>query len=255
MSEKIVYLMRGLPGCGKSYTAKKLAGDTGVVCETDEYFYTQVGKDPKKYDYKKELMAEARRWNFGRFREAVDSGKTPVVVDRGTSLSVDSQIYARYAVERGCAVELKKPESPWWQELRVLLKYKQYNGPVLQVWAERLAAVSRVTHRVSESTIRRRMSSWKHDLTVEDILNFDPKKAETQRNKAAARRPKSVKAQEKGARSSGKKGEKVQQERPGLLTAARSWVGDFLLNQAEDEGTRNPNKDIRVAIKGDADND
>src|SRR5687768_12834933 len=43
MTDKIVYLMRGLPSCGKSTTAKKLAGDTGVICETDEYFYTQVG--------------------------------------------------------------------------------------------------------------------------------------------------------------------------------------------------------------------
>ena len=86
MSEKIVYLMRGLPSCGKSYTAKKLAGDTGVVCETDEYFYTHVGEDPKKYDYKKELMGEARRWNFARFAEAVDAGVEAIVVDHESGI-------------------------------------------------------------------------------------------------------------------------------------------------------------------------
>ena len=83
MSEKIVYLMRGLPSCGKSYTAKKLAGETGVICETDEYFYTKVGEDSQKYNYQKELMDEARQWNFERFRNAIDDGKTPIVVDRG----------------------------------------------------------------------------------------------------------------------------------------------------------------------------
>ena len=255
MSDKVVYLMRGLPSCGKSYTAKKLAGNMGVVCETDEYFYTQFGEDPKKYDYKKKQMGEARRWNFAHFTEAVDAVVEAIVVDRGNSLSVDSQIYARYAVEHGYAVELKEPESAWWQEIRVLVKYKQYNGPVLEVWAEQLAAVSRATHRVSESTIRRRMSSWKHDLTVEEILNYDPKKVGALRDKAGSMMPKSVKAQEQGARSAGKKNEKVQQERSGLLTTARSWVGDFLLNLAEDEGTRDPNKDINVKIEGDADND
>jgi hypothetical protein len=39
-SRKIVYLMRGLSSSGKSHTAKQLAGQTGIVCETDEYFYT-----------------------------------------------------------------------------------------------------------------------------------------------------------------------------------------------------------------------
>lgn len=177
--EKRVYLMRGLPSCGKSYTAKRLAGEAGVVCETDEYFHTQVGEDPTKYDYRKERMEEARRWNFARFTKAVDAGITPVVVDRGNSLSVGSQIYARYAVEHGYVVELKEPESPWWQELRVLLKYKQYTRPVLYAWADRLVAMSRANHRVSVSTIRRRMDRWKSDLTVEDILAFTLKRSRT----------------------------------------------------------------------------
>lgn len=34
----IVYLMRGLPSTGKSHTARRLAGDSGRVCETDEFF-------------------------------------------------------------------------------------------------------------------------------------------------------------------------------------------------------------------------
>ena len=51
MAENVVYLMRGLPTCGKSHTARKLAADQGVVLETDEYFLTQVGQDPTKNFY------------------------------------------------------------------------------------------------------------------------------------------------------------------------------------------------------------
>ncbi len=170
MSQKIVYLMRGLPSSGKIHTAKLLAGPTGVVCETDAYFYTQVGEDPTQYDFRKELMPVARRWNVARFRQAVADGRTPIVVDRGNGLTVETQTYARYALDHGYAVELKEPESPWWQELRVLLKYKECTTPVLDAWAARLADVSRSVHRVSASTIRRRMNTWKYDLTVEEIL-------------------------------------------------------------------------------------
>ncbi|MBI3462891.1 MAG: AAA family ATPase [Planctomycetes bacterium] len=174
MTEKLVYLMRGLPSCGKSYTARKLAGDTGVVCETDEYFYTQVGDDPTRYNYREDLLEAARSWNFERFRRAVDAGISPIVVDRGNSPCLESQRYARYAVERGYRVELKEPESAWWQEIRVLLKYKKITKVILYKWADRLARMNRSTHRVPASTIRRWMDRWRYDLTVEEILNYRP---------------------------------------------------------------------------------
>lgn len=172
MSTKLVYLMRGLPSCGKSHTAKNLAGDTGVVCETDEYFYTQVGDDPHKYDYRKDLLPEARRWNFERFKRAVTAGVTPILVDRGNGLNRESQDYALYAANHGYRVELREPESEWWQEIRVLLKYKHITKEILHEWADRLAEMSRTGHRVPASTIRDWMDKWRHDLTVDDILNY-----------------------------------------------------------------------------------
>lgn len=171
MRDRIVYLMRGLPSCGKSYTAKTLCAQGGIICETDEYFYTQVGEDPHRYDYRNDLLAEARQWNFERFTRAVDSGVSPVVVDRGNGRNRESQAYVRYAADHGYHVELKEPESDWWQEIRVLLKYKEVTREILYQWADRLAEMSRSNHRVPASTIRDWMDHWKHDLTVQDILN------------------------------------------------------------------------------------
>jgi hypothetical protein len=172
MDEKIVYLMRGLPACGKSHTARKLAGDAGIVLETDEYFYTQVGDDPERYDYSKDLLPEARRWNFERFVSAIRAGTSPIVVDRGNGLNPETRQYARYAVDRGYRVELKEPESEWWQEIRVLLKYKHVTKEILYQWADRLAEMSRSNHRVPASTIRHWMDKWRYDLTVQDILDY-----------------------------------------------------------------------------------
>jgi hypothetical protein len=100
-----VYLMRGFPSCGKSHTARRLVGDSGLVCETDEYFLTEVGDDPEKFDYRDDLMERARKWNFDRFKFAIAQGLSPIVVDRGNSLSLSSQVYVRYASEHGLTVE------------------------------------------------------------------------------------------------------------------------------------------------------
>jgi hypothetical protein len=172
--EKIVYLMRGLPCCGKSHTARRLAGETGVICETDAYFHSHVGSDPAKYDYKKELLPLARQWNFERFRQAVEAGRSPIIVDRGNSLNLESHQYARLASDHGYRVELAEPDSPWWQEIRVLLKYKPVTRPVLYSWAKKLAEMSGTHHRVPESTIRRWMDHWRWDVTIDDILNYRP---------------------------------------------------------------------------------
>ena len=71
MNERLVYLMRGLPACGKSFTAKGLAEPDGIVLETDEYFYSHVGDDPSHDDYREELLPAARRWNLQRFQDAI----------------------------------------------------------------------------------------------------------------------------------------------------------------------------------------
>ena len=170
-SNKVVYLMRGLPACGKSHRAKRLAGPNGVVLETDEYFYTQVGTDPTSYDYDKELLPAARQWNLNRMRDAITAGISPIVIDRGNGLNSETREFAVCAAENGYAVDLAEPDSSWWQELRVLLKYKEFVADRLfDVWAQRLADSTRDTHRVPASTIRHWMRNWRHDLTVEQIL-------------------------------------------------------------------------------------
>ena len=168
-----VYLMRGLPACGKSHTARRLAGADGIVLETDEYFYTRVGGDPASYDYSSALLPDAREWNLARFREAVARRISPIVVDRGNGLNLETRIYAEYAVQHGYLVELAEPDSPWWRELRVLLKYRKYVADeLLDAWSKQLADSTRDGHRVPATTIRHWMSRWRHDVTVEQILAY-----------------------------------------------------------------------------------
>ncbi|GAA4450480.1 AAA family ATPase [Novipirellula rosea] len=167
----IAYLMRGLPACGKSHRARRLAGSDGIVLETDQYFYTQVGDDPGSYDYSNERLSDARSWNLSRFRAALAHGVSPIVIDRGNGLNSETLAYVLLAHESRYQVELRELDSPWWQELRVLLKYKDdVAAELLDRWAESLAERSRQTHRVPMKTIQRWMQSWRSDLTVNDVL-------------------------------------------------------------------------------------
>ena len=173
-SVRKVFLMRGLPSCGKSHTSRVLAGPSGVICETDKFFFTEVGGDPSRFDYDVNRSQEARQWNFDNFVAAIDAGRGLVVVDRGNGLNMETKRFAIYAVEREYQVEFAEPRSEWWQELRVLLKYKDATSEILDQWALRLAKLNRSTHRTPATTIRRWMSKWRHGLTVEDVLNFEP---------------------------------------------------------------------------------
>lgn len=166
---KVVYLMRGLPSCGKSTTAKKLAGDSGVVIETDAFFQTS-GEGPAGYSFDRKRIQEARQWTFELFRQAMKDQLSPIVIDRGNGSNRDSLDYANLAIQGGYDLEIREPESSWWQEIKVLLRYRPATDPLLDEWAKELAQLSKRTHRVKFETIRHWMDRWVDDLTVEDIL-------------------------------------------------------------------------------------
>lgn len=95
------------------------------------------------------------------------------MVDRGNGLNAETREFAALAVEHGYDIELAEPDSWWWQELRVLLKYKEFvDDKLFDAWARKLAQSTRDGHRVPESTIRRWMQHWRHDFTVEQLLDL-----------------------------------------------------------------------------------
>ncbi len=98
------------------------------------------------------------------------------MVDRGNSLALETRHYASHAIEHGYEVTLKEPDSEWWQEIRVLLKYKRHTWPILLQWAEVLATLNSRSHRVPVGVIERRMAKWRTALTVQEILDLDPDK-------------------------------------------------------------------------------
>ena len=59
MKEKTLYIVRGLPGSGKSTFAKKLVGSDFLVCEADKYF---IDKETNEYKFDPSKIKDAHAY-------------------------------------------------------------------------------------------------------------------------------------------------------------------------------------------------
>jgi len=57
--EKILYIVRGIPGSGKTTFAKKLVGDDLLVCEADKYF---IDKETGEYKFDVTKIKDAHKF-------------------------------------------------------------------------------------------------------------------------------------------------------------------------------------------------
>jgi len=57
--EKVLYIVRGIPGSGKSTFAKKLVGEDFLVCEADKYF---INQENGKYEFDISKIKDAHKW-------------------------------------------------------------------------------------------------------------------------------------------------------------------------------------------------
>ena len=57
--KKILYIVRGIPGSGKTTFAKKLVGDDFLVCEADKYF---IDKETGEYKFDVTKIKDAHKF-------------------------------------------------------------------------------------------------------------------------------------------------------------------------------------------------
>jgi predicted kinase len=98
----IIYIMRGLPGSGKSTAARALVGPTGLVASTDDWFYGHDGV--YRYDHTK--LSKAHAWNFGRFKSAVRAQVPRIAVDNTNICETDYRHYKEFGEQHGYRVEI-----------------------------------------------------------------------------------------------------------------------------------------------------
>lgn len=143
--EKVLIILRGIPGSGKSYTSQEFSDDGSNVFSTDDYFM-QDGN----YVFNPSKLSAAHQWNQKRAIEAMDAGVTPVVIDNTNVQAWEAKGYVQAAVERGYRIEVREPETPWKFDAEELAKRNQHGVPI--------------------EAIKRMLNRWEPDITVDDIL-------------------------------------------------------------------------------------
>lgn len=166
-------LMRGLPSCGKSWTARRIAADEGGVVFEFDAFFERVRSESggqRKFHWSRSALPQARRSQFALVREAVDAGISPVVADDDHRPGPTAKAISSYALSRGYEIEFREPDSAWWRALRPLLADKQAHTRELGAWAQKLCRLSAAHHRVPLASFVARIERWDSELTLIDIL-------------------------------------------------------------------------------------
>lgn len=138
--EKQVYIMRGLPGSGKSEKAKELIrGKFGLIFCTDDYF---IGRDGK-YRFVHTMLDSYHDKCFNAFADAIKKGLSPLVVDNVNALQWQYRRYVSIARAYGYKVTIVTMEHP-----------------------EPEVAATRNSHGVPVSTIHKLVHFWEADLEL-----------------------------------------------------------------------------------------
>lgn len=189
--ERVLVIMRGLPGSGKSTTAlkvlKKLGGSPdGHIFSADNFWIPETRKlrksgqyvspEDEKAEYRKNWKGEklqgAHRAVLDEFKLAVDNGVTPLILDNNNVRKGDGRSYAVYADKAGYEIRIQEPESEIWKEFSGYLKDRKNNKEKLEEFAEYLFDACQ--HGVPMKTIQKFIARWQSGLTVEDILGYKP---------------------------------------------------------------------------------
>jgi len=98
MLEKVLIILRGVPGCGKS-TFAEILGSISNICTADDYHM----KDGK-YDWKPENVKDAHSWCKDKADNLMRSGESPVVIANTSTTEWELQPYYDMSKEHGYTI-------------------------------------------------------------------------------------------------------------------------------------------------------
>ena len=126
--EKILVLMRGVPGCGKSHLANQMKG-RGSVLSTDDFFMNHRGQ----YVFNPTLLSEAHDWNKKRTERELKARVNPIIIDNTNLEAWEMQPYISMALRYKYAVELVVPETSWNSNARILAQKNTHGVPLPKI--------------------------------------------------------------------------------------------------------------------------
>lgn len=153
---RILIIMRGAPGCGKTHMAKTIIDM--LVCNnymnynthifsTDDYFMHNG-----KYYFNKHNLSQAHAWNQHRVKVAMFQGFSPIIIDNTNIDLWEMEFYVMHGVNNGYFLEVVEPNTAWARNASQLAK--------------------RNVHNVPFTTIRRMLDNYVPNITGESLLEY-----------------------------------------------------------------------------------
>ncbi|CAO2630688.1 NEDD4-binding protein 2-like 2 [Lemmus lemmus] len=158
--QKLLILLRGLPGSGKTTLSRILLGQSrdGIVFSTDDYFHHQDG-----YRYNVNQLGDAHDWNQSRAKQAIDQGRSPVIIDNTNTQAWEMKPYVEMAIGKGYRVEFHEPET-WWK----------FDPEELE---------KRNKHGVSRKKIAQMLDRYEFQMSISIVMNsVEPSQKSIQRS-------------------------------------------------------------------------
>jgi predicted kinase len=135
-----MYIMRGLPGSGKSTAAQALFDklytddmwllDNEAIYSTDNYWLRPDGY----YDFNPSLLGHAHAWNQEQVRKTVEEHFLPFVIVDNTNIRLVHMLpYVQLATRNNWSVQYVVPETPWAWDVEECAKRNTHGVPLATI--------------------------------------------------------------------------------------------------------------------------
>ena len=130
-SNRVMFIMRGLPGSGKSTLVKTIqsiyaedaTGDF-CICSADDFFMSEGC-----YRFDASRLSDAHEDCQSRMKEALTSRTRTVVIDNTNVMYWEMKPYIQFADQEGYFVILVEPKTPWRLNAEVLANKNTHSVP------------------------------------------------------------------------------------------------------------------------------
>ncbi|XP_067643420.1 uncharacterized protein [Eurosta solidaginis] len=172
---KVMVIMRGVPGSGKTCLAKNLIERYvslneqytihDFIFSSDDFFYKSSGR----YKWQGCLLDQAHQFNQQRVKERAQAGWSPIFVDNTNVKLWEMLYYAQVAVQNGYIIELLEPKTSWRKSANKLSQKTKHGVP-----AEKIQLMLNNFEKGTVHDLLKMLNTTKYTVTLPQMRSIPP---------------------------------------------------------------------------------